>query len=239
MKNLSIIVPALNEENYLPKLLRSIKKQKFRDGEIIVADAGSKDKTLEIAKKFGCKIVKGGLPAKGRNEGAKTAKGDLLLFLDADVILPRDFLKRALREIQRRKLAVASPALEPRTEKKIIKFLFKYFNAHIKRLEKFLPYGAMGIFIEKSIHQKIKGFDEKLKIAEDHDYIRRAAKIGKFGVLREVKISISLRRFNQDGWMKVLLIYLLAEIHYHLLGPVKSNIFNYKFGHYAKDKSIN
>ena len=82
---LSIIVPTLNEEEYLPKLLESIKKQDFKDYEIIVADAGSEDKTLEIAKKRGCIITKGGSITVGRNNGAKVARGDIFLFLDSDV----------------------------------------------------------------------------------------------------------------------------------------------------------
>ena len=83
---LSIIIPTLNEENYLPLLLESIKKQNFKSYEIIVADAGSTDRTIEIAKNHGCKITSGGLPAKARNQGAKIAKGDLLLFSDADIV---------------------------------------------------------------------------------------------------------------------------------------------------------
>lgn len=91
---LSIIIPALNEEKFIPLLLESIKKQDFQDYEIIVADAGSKDKTVEISKNYNAAIVMGGLPAKGRNEGAKIARGDLFLFLDADVILPEYFFPR-------------------------------------------------------------------------------------------------------------------------------------------------
>jgi len=234
---LSIIIPTLNEEEYLPKLLRSIKKQRFRDCEIIVADAGSQDKTREIARKFGAKVIEGGLPAQGRNRGAKAAKGELLLFLDADIILPKKFLEKAVREFDKRKLDVASAQLDPQTGRKMIKFLFeRFYNYPIKKLERFLPYGSMGYLIKKELHQKIKGFDEKIKLAEDHDYVRRAAKIGKFGVLKEVKISISLRRFYKDGWMKVLLKYTSAELHYHFLGPVKSDIFDYKFGHYKEKK---
>ena len=88
---LSIIIPTLNEEKYLPPLLDSIKKQDYKDYEVIVADAGSKDKTVEIAKKYGCKVVKGGLLPAGRNRGAEASKGDLLLFLDSDIILPPHF----------------------------------------------------------------------------------------------------------------------------------------------------
>lgn len=234
---LSIIIPTLNEEKYLPLLLESIKKQDFNDYEIIVADAGSEDKTVEIAKNYGCRVVKGGLPAKGRNEGAKVAKGDRLLFLDADVILPENFLEKALTEVRERKLDIASPALEPQTEKKMIKFLVDYFyNIPIKKIEKIFPLGAMGILVKKALHQKIHGFNEKIKIAEDHDYVKRAAKIGNFGVLRKVKISISLRRFYQDGWLKTGIIYLLAGIYSNFGGGIKSDIFKYKFGHYTKTK---
>lgn len=81
----------------MPWLLDSLGKQDFKDYEIIRTDAGSKDKTVEIAKNYGCKIIPGGLPSKGRNEGAKVAKGDLLLFLDADLILPEGFLNTFLK----------------------------------------------------------------------------------------------------------------------------------------------
>ena len=74
---LSIIIPTYNEEEYLHKLLDSIKSQSFSDYEIIVADANSKDNTREIAISYGCKVVNGGLPAIGRNNGAKVAEGRL------------------------------------------------------------------------------------------------------------------------------------------------------------------
>ena len=113
---ISIIIPTLNEEKYLPHLLKSIKEQDFFSNpeklEIIVADAGSEDKTVEIAKSFGCQITKGGLPAKGKNEGAKIARGDLFLFLDSDVILDKNYLKKALKEFRERKLSVASGVLK-------------------------------------------------------------------------------------------------------------------------------
>lgn len=67
---ISIIVPTKNEERYLPGLLKSIKKQTVQPYEIIVADAGSTDRTVEIAKKYGAKVIKGGIPQVGRNKGA-------------------------------------------------------------------------------------------------------------------------------------------------------------------------
>ena len=77
----SIIIPTYNEEEYLPVLLESIKKQDFDDYEVIVADANSTDRTREIAEEYGCIVVDGGLPGVGRNNGARVAKGEYLLFL--------------------------------------------------------------------------------------------------------------------------------------------------------------
>jgi glycosyltransferase involved in cell wall biosynthesis len=124
---LSIIIPALNEEKRLPLLLESIKNQNFFDYEIILADAGSTDKTLEIAKKYGCKVIPGGLPAKGRNEGAKVAKSDLLFFCDADTILPNNFLKESLTEFEKRKLDIASFCLVPLPKNWWTSFLLNIF----------------------------------------------------------------------------------------------------------------
>src|SRR5687768_1992393 len=120
---LSIVIPTINEEEYLPNLLESIKKQNFKDYEIIVADAGSKDKTVEIAQKHGCTIVPGGLPAKGRNNGAKAARGELLFFLDADTVLPARFFEKSLYEFNKRNLSIASFCLRPYPENKLIYFL--------------------------------------------------------------------------------------------------------------------
>ena len=228
---LSIVIPTLNEEKYLPQLLKSIEKQNFKDYEIIVADAHSKDKTVKIAKSFGCKIVRGGLPSKGRNEGAKIAKGDLILFLDADVILPKNALLKIIKEFEERDLDVASFLFS--CQEKFHDLSFKiFYNLASQISEKILPQAMSVILVKRKLHKKIGGFDEKIKIGEDLDYVQRGAKIGKFGVIKSVKIFISPRRFKQDGWFKTWLKYFLVQLHMLFFGPVKSDIFKYRFGHY-------
>ena len=112
---LSIIIPALNEEKQIGPLLKLLKNSSFpKDCEIIVADAGSKDRTAAIARSFGCVVVKGGLPAVGRNTGARTAKGELLLFLDSDVTVSENFLENSLSEFKKRNLVCASYRLIPK-----------------------------------------------------------------------------------------------------------------------------
>jgi len=233
---LSIIIPTLNEEDYLPLLLESIKKQNFNgDYEIIVADANSKDRTIEIAKKYGCKITKGGLPAKGKNEGAKIAKGDLLLFLDADTIslLPK-FLDTILEKFRARDLDIVSFSLSPK-ENKFDKFAYSLYNFWARFTQGFLPHAAQAILIKKEVHQIIGGFDEEIKIAEDHFYVRTAAKFAKFRFIN-LPLLVSSRRFERDGRFKTYLKYLLVGLHLFFLGPVKSDIFRYRFGYYSKNQ---
>ncbi len=235
---LSIIIPTLNEEEYLPFLLESIKKQDFSDYEIIVADAGSKDATLKIAKKYGCVVVPGGLPAKGRNNGAKVAKGDVLFFIDADTVLPNDFFKKSLQEFNARNIDIASFCLRPFPEKKLSSFLMDtFYNKMIIALEDVLPHSAVGILVKKNLFEKLHGYDETVQLAEDHDLVRRAVKKdGDSGIIRSTDILVSDRRWRKDGWVKTGVKYFLCELHMIFIGPVKSDIFKYKFNHYKEDK---
>lgn len=232
---LSIIIPTLNEEKYLPLLLKEIKRQSFNGKyEIIIADAGSFDKTVEIAKKEGCQIVKGGLPAKGRNEGAKVAKGDIFLFMDADnCYLPENFLKDLLEEFEKRKLDVASFPIYPKGNR-FDYFAYGIYNFWTKLTQKFLPHATNSILVRKEIFQKINGFDEEIKIAEDHDFVRRAAKVGRFGFIETKPVLTSPRRFEKDGRFKTYLKYLLAGIYMLFFGPIKKDIFKYRFDNQNK-----
>ena len=89
----SVVIPTFNEEKYLPLLLKDLESQTFKDFEVIVSDANSTDSTRSIAKNYGATVCDGGLPSVGRNNGAKIAKGDILIFLDADVRIKNDFIE--------------------------------------------------------------------------------------------------------------------------------------------------
>jgi glycosyltransferase involved in cell wall biosynthesis len=104
----SIIIPTLNEEVLLPNLLRDLQAQTFRDFEVIVADAGSKDGTVDLAQSLGARVVPGGMPAVGRNRGAQAAGGDFLVFLDADTRVAPTFLEQIHAELEERFLDLAT-----------------------------------------------------------------------------------------------------------------------------------
>lgn len=234
---LSIIIPTLNEEEDLPPLLDSIKKQDFKDYEVVVADAGSKDRTVEIAKGYGCIVVKGGLLPVGRNKGAEAAKGNILLFLDSDVLLPRSkFLSNVVNEFYKRKLGSAGIKLVPRDCKPIDKAAHFCWNTIAFLMQSFLPHASQAIMAKKEVHDAIGGFDKKIVFVEDHPYVRNTAKVAKFGFINDEYILVSVRRYEKDGRFQVYLKYILAGI-YILFKPIRSNIFNYKFGHYENSET--
>ena len=236
---LSIVIPSLNEEKYLPLLLESIKEQNLNDYEVILADAGSKDKTLEIAKRYNCIVTTGGLPARGRNQGASIAKGELIFFADSDIILPDGFLDKSLAEFKERNLDIASFRLKTYPRNKFIDYLVEvYYNRPIVFLEKVLPHAAMGILVKKELFNKLNGFDETIKLAEDMDFARRANKIGNFAIIKSVTLYSSDRRAKADGWFKTLNKFILCELHMIFIGPIRSDsdIFEHKFNHYNEKK---
>ena len=232
----SIIIPTLNEEKSLPRLLTSIARQTFLPKEVIIADANSKDGTREIAKFYGCTIVEGGLPAKGRNEGAKKASQELLLFLDADVVLPTTFLEKTTQEFFNRKLDIATCFLKPLSKQKRVILGGQFVNSYHFMMKDIFP-RMMGIcvFAKKKIHNKIHGFDETILIQEDADYAQRAIKAGaKFDFLLSHKIPVSIRRFSEEGKLKTAFKYFIIELYTMFIGKVRKPVFNYQFGHHRE-----
>ena len=226
---LSIVIPAYNEEKYLPNLLNCIKNQTYKDYEIIVADANSADRTKQIAKKYGCRIVKGGMPAVGRNKGARIAKGDILLFLDADVQFDKDFLENAVNEYSIRRLEIAGCYLNPDSKNAFDKLGHAVLNLWFFIMQYVWPHTVgQCIFSKKTIHKKLNGFDETILFAEDNDYVNRSRQFGKFRILNSVRVISSTRRFRCENRLMLALKYLLCPFYRIVFGEIRTNIFKYR-----------
>ena len=230
---LSIIIPTYNEEEYLPVLLDSIKSQSFDDYEIIVADANSTDKTREVAESYGCTVVDGGLPAVGRNNGAKIAKGEYLLFLDSDLELTEDYLRNALYEFRMERLGIAITQMTPMSNKIEDKIFHDFANYFMISVEKIKPHGAgcYGIIARKELHDRCNGFDEDLTFGEDTDYIERLAKIEPFKVLRNAKIGVSTRRLEEEGIETLIRQYGRSTVNDFLGKRTTAEELDYNFNH--------
>jgi len=230
---LSIIIITKNEERCLPKLLKSLEDQTFKDFEIIVSDAKSTDKTREIAEKHGYKIIDGGKPAKGRNNGARAAKNDLLLFLDADVILPKDFLEKNIKEFKERRLDCATAVYKPQGNKLADRFMYFFYNLWARSMQYFFPHAAgLCIFCRKEVFDKTGGFNERLFIAEDHAFVNKANELDyKFRLLKSVPIWASVRRAEKDGRFKFAMKYIYAGIYRIFVKEIEKEIFEYDYGY--------
>jgi len=233
----SIIIPTYNEEEYLPVLLDSIEEQDFTDYEIIIADVNSKDKTREIAEEYGCIVVDGGLPAVGRNNGAKVAKGELLLFLDSDLQLTEDYLGTVLYEFRMERLGIAITQMLPMSNRVEDKLYHDFANYFMISVENIKPHGAgcYGIIAKKSLHDECGGFDESLTFGEDTDYIERLAKKEAFKVLRNAKIGVSTRRLEEEGIATLIQQYGKSTVNDFLGKRTDASELNYNFGH-GKEK---
>jgi|UniRef100_A0A7V6DPV2 glycosyltransferase involved in cell wall biosynthesis len=227
---LSIVIPTLNEEKYLPCLLESLQHQTFRDFEIIVADANSRDATRRIARAFGCKLVAGGRIAEGRNAGARHAQGEYVLFLDADVTVAPTFLEELLDKIAGKNLDVASGFITPDSKKIFDRVMVTISNLWHFAIQYVYPH-ASGFYIvaRKTLHDAIGGFDEELFLTEDHDYVIRAARFGKFRYLWKPRVKFSVRRFDKEGRWRLIGKYFYLELHM-LFKKVKEDVVDYEFG---------
>ena len=237
---LTIVIPTKDEEGSLPRLLKSIRAQTLQPREIIVADAHSTDRTREIARAYGAKVVDGGMPGAGRNAGAREAESEFILFLDADVDLrDPETLERAVGEMLERRLDLATCDVFPLSDALLDHFMHKAYNAYVRAWGSVFPHApGFCMLVRKSLHDAIGGFDESVLFCEDHDYARRAAPHGSFGFLRSIKIPVSIRRLDRDGRISIVVRYLLAELHLATLGPIRHDLFRYRFGHAKKGERV-
>ncbi|MCP4267139.1 MAG: glycosyltransferase family 2 protein [Candidatus Brocadiaceae bacterium] len=200
-KELSIIIPTLNEEEVIRQCLETLVD--IPDIEIIVTDGGSTDKTLEIVGQYtDVKVVSSDMGRSIQmNRGATYANGDILLFLHADCVVPKEATLGIL-EVFRNSLSVGGAfKIKLLSDKLPYRFIEKGINFRAKVFK--LPYGDQGLFVKKTIFESLGGFKE-MPICEDLDFICRLKKHGKIIILNEEILS-SIRRWRNNGILKTSL----------------------------------
>ncbi|MDR0602407.1 MAG: glycosyltransferase, partial [Treponema sp.] len=228
----SIIIPALNEEAMLPRLLDSIRVQDFDDYEVIVADAKSTDDTREVAARYGCTVVEGGLPAAGRNAGAAAALGEMLYFLDADVILPPGFIRNVYDEMQDRFIDLATCEIKPLSDYQLDRIIHKLINLAVI-LNLWIDPKAFGfcIFVTKRLFNRVGGFDETIYVAEDNDFVKRASVFRQLRFLSSACIMVSIRRFEKEGRFAYMKKGIKLNLYRAFMGEIRSDeVVKYEFG---------
>lgn len=233
----SIVIPALNEREYLPKLLSTIAAQTFQDLEVVVADAGSTDGTDDIAREYGARVVEGGMPARGRNNGARASKGEFLFFLDSDVKLPKDFVENAYGEMQERYIDLATCEYRPLSNVPLDRALHELGNTMIRlslRVDPRAP--GYAIFTTQRLFDRVGGFDESITVAEDGDFVKRASKFRPLEYLESTHLLVSVRRLKKEGRLAYAMKNFRVDLYRSLRGEIRDDQFDYEFGNYDENR---
>jgi rSAM/selenodomain-associated transferase 2 len=195
-KEISIIIPTLNEEKTISQCLETVVN--IPGIEIIVSDGGSTDSTVEIAGQHSdVKVVRS---QAGRsiqmNNGAACARGEILLFLHADCILPREDVLKIRQIFDSGKFVGGAFQIRLLSDKFTYRWLEMGINFRSKAFK--LPYGDQGLFVKRSIFERLGGFRE-MPICEDLDFVYRLRrKYGEIAILNG-RISSSVRTWKNRG----------------------------------------
>lgn len=201
---ISAIIPTFMEEKYVDSLLSTLAKAE-PPVEVIVVDSRSHDKTAEIAKRFTEKVYQIGERgiSKARNYGVRHAKGNLLVFLDADVKLPTSFARRLIETFEDSGVIGATCNIMPENGTPFESGFFKFYNKLIQFTAKFKPHAQGKFFaIRKQEFMQVGGFDEDLACVEDHELAHRLSKIGKIVFIKDLTVYESMRRFRKTRFFK-------------------------------------
>ena len=217
----SVIIPTLNEERYIEDCLKSLKKQSFKNYEIIVSDGLSTDNTVKIAKKYTKNIISSkdkGI-GDGRNKGAKIAKGEILLFMDADTTVAPNLLEKLAESMKNKDIIGLTTEIKSKEALELIDIIdFKIYNFFVKA-SLYLPFftpqiPGVCLCIKKSIFKKVGGFNKEMKTCEDLEFCEKAKRYGKFLYLKGSYANTSIRRMKKWGRLKFLTYQTFSLINY-------------------------
>jgi rSAM/selenodomain-associated transferase 2 len=207
---ISIIVPTLNEETTIRDLAASLCRLRG-EFEVIVCDGGSADRTVELARECGLRVI-AAPRGRGRqmNAGARAAKGDALLFLHADTRLPEEALALIENAIGDAKVCGGNFSL-----------VFDGGTRGARLLTGIYPllrfggmcYGDSAIFARREVFERLGGYRD-YPVFEDCDLYRRMRRIGKFVRLRECATTSS-RRF-EGKFIRTFALWSLMQALYWL-----------------------
>lgn len=205
----SIIIPALNEARYLPKLLNDLSAQTFRDFEVIVVDGHSDDATVTKAKALASSLPKLTVlnsPRRHvctqRNLGAKHARADIFIFMDADNRLPSYFLQGIKYRWESSNADILSTWLKPDIDKPSNETIATAINLFLELQNNIKPTFLLEsmVVVSKACFVDCRGFDESTSYAEGKSFIRSAILRGYIPkVSRDPIYTYSFRRLRKFG----------------------------------------
>jgi cellulose synthase/poly-beta-1,6-N-acetylglucosamine synthase-like glycosyltransferase len=150
---------------------------------------------------MGCAVTLGGIPAIGRNAGARLAKHDYLVFADADVVFPKEVVARALLELQDAGVAAVHFRVDALGGGRFVRLSYSILAGYTRILNRLGIAQGVGslIAVRKSAFEQIGGFREDLSAGEDADFLRRVGRVGRVIYEESLRVTVSPRRFRVEN----------------------------------------
>ena len=219
----SIIVPTYNEEKYIEQCLRSILQQNAErsEFEVIVSDGGSSDKTKDIAEQLADRIVVN--ERKGasvqRNYGVKHARGEILVFIDADTHLDSNFLVAIKEKFFDSNVVAVTGIAYPADGKLPQRFVYRatYILMRVLHSMKLSLFPAMCVAYRKQAFESAGGFREDFTTLEDLDLSRRVSKLGVTKIATNAHAFSSTRRIHKH-LITTVVYHIVCDVRYLLTG---------------------
>jgi glycosyltransferase involved in cell wall biosynthesis len=215
---ISVIVPAHNEGEYLGRTLRALKEQNYSNYEVIVVCNGCTDQTADVARGR-CHVLietqQRGI-SFARNRGARAARGELLLFLDADTLLEPDALMTIARKFKRTDAAGTLRGVPD--SRRLIYHVLYFFKNRMHRLR--IHRGSVGVILcWKDDFLATGGFDEHLHVMENSELIKKLCQFGRYRCVAQTPAITSMRRYDTVGplqtarlWIKIWFKSLVRSV---------------------------
>lgn len=214
MPRISVVIPCFNEEKYVHKLLDCFSRQNLKPEEIIVADSDSEDGTLETVRKYSrklpVKVIESAIrsPGGARNAGAAKAAGEYLIFIDADIIIPDNFIKNVNDYLEKDPVDFISPKYRSDGGHFADTLLFWVVNNALYLRMKILKriFGIGGVMIiRRSLHEQVGGFDPNRQAHNDMDYLKKLKRQRpSFAYLDSLVVTHSSRRYQNQSMVQAL-----------------------------------
>lgn len=213
---ISVIIPTLNEEKLLDRILSQFPEslRERHNLEVIVSDGGSTDTTLDIARNHGCRIVENKEGIKqtislGRNLGAAEARGSVFVFLNADTLIEdvETFFPRVSSMIVRKGIAAVTCSVsvypgEQTLADRVFHGFYNWLFAMMNVVGMGMGRGECHV-IRRDTFQQLHGYAPAIAAGEDYDLFRRVKKLGRIEFLKDVTVHESPRRYRKFGYLYV------------------------------------
>ncbi|MCD6414505.1 MAG: glycosyltransferase [Candidatus Diapherotrites archaeon] len=226
--DVSIVIPTLNEEKYLPRCLDAISRQEFNGSyEVIIGDGGSHDRTEKVALEYSAKFVVEKKPtiSAGRQKACELAKGRIIVSTDADAVARADWLAKLVESIDRGNVGVyglVEPYEGSWLERKVFGAAMLAYMGSMRVLGDDVPVGSNFAFKHKEFN-KIGGFNTDLVTGEDLDLVKRLKREGNVSFNPNTIVCVSMRRVKEWGYLRFIKFHLQNAFRFHRTGKsVKS-----------------